>query len=176
MLLNLGIIMSGNQNKIDRVWRVPMKACSPMSTFSSSHVGGDNGQEDNYAKSCRQVWIPVCCTSSFFHSPVCLKVRTVKECSWASTDFCFCSTEILKALPAGQIQVFKLTIVEKVIPFFQEDDAEKWILSWSPASGVPSRVTASRKSARRTGRQSWAMEDCHAHSWSLRLKRKGSYL
>lgn len=65
---------------------------------------------------------------------------------------------------AGQIQVFKLTIVEKVIPFFQEDEAEKWILSWSPASGVPSRVTASRKSARRTGRQSWAMEDCHAHS------------
>eukprot|EP00913_Durusdinium_trenchii_P027383 g25689.t1 len=39
--------------------------------------------------------------------------------------------------PPGLVVELKLTVVEGVLPYFQEDEEEKWILFWSPAMQVP---------------------------------------
>ena len=67
----------------------------------------------------------------------------------------------------GKMQQWKLAMVERILPIFQEDDEEKWILSWSPESQAPSRWAV--PTSLRGGRPSWLWEDTHAYSRSLRL-------
>ena len=65
---------------------------------------------------------------------------------------------------SGKVKRLKRWVVKRIFPIFQEDEEEKWILSWSPQSGAPSRLDKSRRS----GRKSWLQQESYTNSRGLR--------